>query len=269
MTRSTVTCPTATSPLAAAPTSTCTASYTITQADIDAGSVTNTATATDGSVTSNTDSVDGRPPPRARTSTWSRRATPTTYDAVGDVIDYTYVVTNTGNVTLDGPVTVDDDKVTVTCPAVATLDPGDHVTCTASHTITQADIDAGSVTNTATASADGIDSTDDIGTVNAAQGPDLELVKTATPATYDSVGDVITYTYVVTNTGNVTLTAPSRSTTTDDRDLPGDGDLARSVPTSPARRRTRSPRPTSTPDTSPTSRARRTGPDVRDRHASP
>ena len=81
-----------------------------------------------------------------------KSATPNSYDAVGDVIDYSYVVTNTGNVSLAGPVTVTDDKVTVTCPAVATLDPGDSVTCSASYSIAQSDIDAGSITNTATAS---------------------------------------------------------------------------------------------------------------------
>ena len=34
------------------------------------------------------------------------------------------------------------------------------------------------------------------------------LDKTATPSTYDEVGDVISYSYEVTNTGNVTLAGP-------------------------------------------------------------
>ena len=34
------------------------------------------------------------------------------------MITYTYMVTNTGNVTVLGPFTVTDDKVTVTCPPV-------------------------------------------------------------------------------------------------------------------------------------------------------
>ena len=66
---------------------------------------------------------------------------------------------------LRGPVTVADDKAAVTCPAVDTvgnnddlLDPGETLTCTATYTVTQADLDGGSVTNKATASADGTDS---------------------------------------------------------------------------------------------------------------
>ena len=95
----------------------------------------------------------------------------------------------------------------MTCPATASLAPAASITCTATYTITQADLDAGSVTNIATATADGVG---DLGaptraTVDRRAGPALTLVKTATPTTYDAVGDVITYSYVVTNSGNVTL----------------------------------------------------------------
>ncbi|MEZ5093181.1 hypothetical protein [Nocardioides sp.] len=67
----------------------------------------------------------------------------------GDTIDYEFLVTNAGNVTLDS-ITVDDPMVgTVDCP-VTTLAPGADTTCTASYTLTQADVDAGVVDNTAT-----------------------------------------------------------------------------------------------------------------------
>ena len=45
--------------------------------------------------------------------------------------------------------TVTDDKATVSLPGRRGLAPGRAITCTASYTITQADLDAGSVTNTA------------------------------------------------------------------------------------------------------------------------
>ena len=63
---------------------------------------------------------------------------------------YTYVVTNIGNVTLTDPVSVDDDLATVICPP-ALLAPGGSLSCTASYTVTQADVDGGAVINTATA----------------------------------------------------------------------------------------------------------------------
>ncbi len=128
---------------------------------------------------------------------------------MGDVVSYSYLVTNSGNTTLAGPFAVSDDKATdEACPATASLAPGDFITCTASYTITQADLDAGSVTNIASASNGTTTSPTDTETVTAVQSPALTIVKTATPTTYDSVGDVISYSYLVTNSGNMTLAGP-------------------------------------------------------------
>ena len=70
---------------------------------------------------------------------------------VGDTIDYTFDVTNTGAVTLNR-LAVDDPRTgPVSCP-VATLAPGASTTCTAQLTITQDEVDAGRVDNVATAS---------------------------------------------------------------------------------------------------------------------
>ncbi len=81
--------------------------------------------------------------------TIAKSASPTTYDAAGDQISYEYLVTNTGNVTLYN-ITVIDDKTTVTCPDTSIgLAPQAQITCSASYTITQADLAAGSVTNIA------------------------------------------------------------------------------------------------------------------------
>ncbi|MEZ5191680.1 MAG: hypothetical protein R2734_03625 [Nocardioides sp.] len=63
-----------------------------------------------------TDSTDTPIPAGPATGADKQAGTPTG-NAAGDTIDYTFVVTNTGNVTLD-PVTVDDPLVNpVTCPA--------------------------------------------------------------------------------------------------------------------------------------------------------
>src|SRR2546421_128667 len=126
--------------------------------------------------------------------------------------------------TLSGPFTVTDNKTTdESCPPTPTsLSPntgtlgspsaGSFVTCTSSYTITQADLDSGSVTNVASAhgffGTDAVNSPTDTKTVTANQSPALTIQKSASPATYSSVGAAISYSYKVINTGNVTLSGP-------------------------------------------------------------
>ena len=83
--------------------------------------------------------------------------------------------------------------------------------------MTQADIDAGSITNTATASGTpptgpAVTSAPSNATVTAVGLPGLALAKTADPTTVDSAGETVTYTYTVTNTGNATLTGVGTTT---------------------------------------------------------
>ncbi len=194
---------------------TCTAMYTIVQGDIDFGSITNIAQATgqgdgqDGDVTSNTDTVTVNAVQR-RTISLDKVGAPTTYSAVGDIISYDYTVTNTGNTTLTGPLSVTDDQImTVDCPVVTDFAPGDVVVCMATDTVTQEDIDNGSIINQATATIDGVSSNASTFTVTAVQDRSLNLDKTVTPTTYSEVGDVLSYTFRVTNTGNTTVTGIS------------------------------------------------------------
>ena len=141
-----------------------------------------------------------------------KTATPTTYSAVGNVISYSFLVTNSGNVTLSGPFTVNDDKATnESCPVTASLAPGASITCTASYTITQADLDAGSVTNVASVSNGTVTSPTDTETVTAVASPAIDITKSVALTTdadgsgAASPGDTLTYAFVVRNTGNVTL----------------------------------------------------------------
>jgi uncharacterized repeat protein (TIGR01451 family) len=189
---------------------TCTATYTITAGDVSAGSVTNTATASTDDVDSNDDSetVNIATPGISLTKTITSGDP---YSSVGDVLNYSLQVTNSGNVTLNGPFTVADDRATdESCPPTATLAPGASITCTASYTVTQADLDAGSVTNTATASGsfggNPVTSGPDSETATATQSPALNVTKSETSSGPYGVGDTITYDIDVLNTGNVTLT---------------------------------------------------------------
>src|SRR5262249_55729030 len=128
------------------------------QADLDAGSITNVATASGNGLTSNqaTATVTGT---QTRSISLTKTANPTTYSAVGQVITYTYVIRNTGNVTLAGPFTITDNKIgTITPCGSGPLAPGASTSCTAPYTITLADLTAGSVTNIATASGNGVTS---------------------------------------------------------------------------------------------------------------
>lgn len=83
---------------------------------------------------------------------WSlqKTAQPTTYTSVGQTITYTYVLRNGGGGNGTLTVLLDDQIGVVNCPT--NLVPVNAViTCTASYTITAADITNGSVTNVATA----------------------------------------------------------------------------------------------------------------------
>src|SRR5690606_27747096 len=69
----------------------------------------------------------------------------------GSTISYSFALENTGNVTLVGLVVTDPLlDAPATCAAVS-LSPGQTITCTGLRTLTQADIDAGVVNNSATA----------------------------------------------------------------------------------------------------------------------
>ena len=169
----------------------------------------NTAT-TDSDLTDPVEDTETVAADQSPALTLDKVADVTTYDEVGDVITYTYVATNIGNVTLAN-VTITDplpglSALSCTPSQPATLAPTESMTCTATYTITQSDLDNRiQVVNTATTDSDLTDPVDDTETVEADQSPALTLDKVADVTTYDEVGDVITYTYVATNTGNVTL----------------------------------------------------------------
>jgi len=200
-----ISCPATT--LAVGGSMTCNGTYAVTQADIDAGSVYNIATA---------DSTESEPDTGDNTEELPQDAKievvkSGTFGAgddnladVGELISYEFLVTNKGNVTLTG-ITVTDPKVSdISCPAT-TLAVGGSMTCNGTYAVTQADIDAGSVYNIATADSNESGPATGENTEPLPQNPALSIVKTATPTTYDEVGDVISYSYLVTNSGNITL----------------------------------------------------------------
>lgn len=164
--------------------------------------------------------------------------------SVADIITYTYTVSNTGNVTLYD-VGVDESSATFTgtgiLPAPSWMSGGADIDgdadaldlavgsgtiiFTATYALTQEDIDAGMVANQAVAegspevgdpvkddSDDDSPSEDEETVVEIPEAPAISIVKGSSlniafekPEDDVNAGDIITYTYVVTNTGNVTL----------------------------------------------------------------
>lgn len=188
---------------------TCSATYVVTQSDLDAGEITNIASASDGTITSPTDevSVTGVQSPSLALS---KTANSQTFTTLGQTVDYTYIITNTGNVTITAPFTVADDQIaSVVCAALPAggLVPSATLSCSGQDVITQSDLDAGSLTNTASASSGAVSSPSVAETITAVQSPQLSTVKTARQTSFAIAGEVVTYDYTVTNTGNVTLTS--------------------------------------------------------------
>ena len=162
----TVTCPSVTTignldgNLDANETLACTSSYAVTQADLDKGSLTSVTSASVNDTVSNqvTTTV-------ATVQTVSlsliKTATPPGYDHVGQVITYTYQIKNIGSANLGPAQFMISDSGLGAAPfncgaANTTLAPNATVSCSASYTITQADLNAATVSTNATASGSGI-----------------------------------------------------------------------------------------------------------------
>jgi uncharacterized repeat protein (TIGR01451 family) len=216
-------------PLAQGESFSCVATHIVTDADMATGKVDNTATATSTNAYlirySNLVTVPLTAAPAIQVSKALASAAPA---KAGDTIGYTITVKNTGNVTLNS-VTVTDANATLgACSVVtpATLAVGASFTCAATHVVTNADFAAGKVDNVAAASGTSVAGTSagasssstllansNLVTVPLVAAPALTVVKALNGAAPAKTGDVITYSIMVTNTGNVDLT---NVTVTDD-----------------------------------------------------
>jgi uncharacterized repeat protein (TIGR01451 family) len=164
----------------------------------------------------------------------TKTGAPTTFTQAGDTITYTYVVTNKSNRSLTG-VSVSDDLVDVSCPSKIIAYSG-QMTCTGTYVITEEDVENGEVVNQATvdatiaipkegccscgndyyyptASASFSVALEELAAIP--ETPAISLDKTGSPASFTGPEETITYSYTVTNTGNIPLSGPV--TVTDDK----------------------------------------------------
>jgi uncharacterized repeat protein (TIGR01451 family) len=209
-----------------------TALYLVTQADADRGSITASAevsgTAPSGSPVSGEDSVtiEGQANPAATLTTTSSVFSGMPV-SVGDSISYSFTVTNTGNITLE-EISVSDSLpgLSAIAPAsIAALAPGESAEFTAVYVVTQEDLDAGEIADTATASMQTTDACttcpsppqpSSTNVIAIPQAQVVQLAMGADPVADAHAGETITYTFAVMNTGNVTLAGVEVSS-----DLPG------------------------------------------------
>jgi uncharacterized repeat protein (TIGR01451 family) len=233
-----VSCDTGAASMAPGDSVTCRATYVVTQTDVDRGRIDNTAVAI-GSSPHGTDDVMSQPDgalvtiPSSPQLTLMKSVDPEIATDAGDTVTYTFAITNSGNVTVSN-VGVTELAFSgtgrplpmITCePAAASVLPGDTVNCRASYAVTQADVDAGTVDNTAVATGSSPTGTGDVmsedssAKVTIPAGPVLTLEKSVDPLVVHNAGDTVTYSFVVTNNGNVTLTDVS----VEDRDFSGLG----------------------------------------------
>ena len=186
--------------------------YAVTQEDIDSGEVENIASVTGnaGEEEVSDDATLVVPADQNPDIQIEITDNDVVITEAGQDIPYTITVTNTGNTTLTN-VTVVDTKTGLVVN-IGTLKPGETKTVETTYPVTQNDVDAGEVTNEASVTGESPNPGDDDPTDNDSvttpitPAPGISIVKSSDKSEIRDLGETVTYTLVVTNTGNVTLT---------------------------------------------------------------
>ncbi len=193
-----------------------TCSHTVTQAEMDAGgNLSNTVTA-DSTKSAPATSTKNIPISQSPAINVVKSSTTTSITAANQVVPYTFTLTNAGNVTLSG-ISVVDPK----CDAAPAYQSGDANSdsklqkaetwiYTCSHTVTQAEMDAGgNLNNTATANSTESAPATSTKNIPISQSPAINVVKSSTTTSITAANQVVPYTFTLTNAGNVTLSGIS------------------------------------------------------------
>jgi len=184
-----------------------TATYTVKESDLP-GPLTNTATAT--AKDSQDKDVTGQGTATVEltyTSSLEVTKVPSvTSAAIGETITYSYTVLNTGSTTLS-TLALNDNRLGDITLDKTTLAPGESAIGTATYTVKESDL-PGPLTNTATATAKDSQDKDVTGqataTVELTYTLSMEVTKYPS-AESAAIGETVTYTYTVRNTGSITI----------------------------------------------------------------
>jgi uncharacterized repeat protein (TIGR01451 family) len=190
---------------------TCTSSYTTVAADVG-GSIPYTATAT-GTPTAGAlapVAVKGTITFTAQpVLTIAATPNPASFSNAGQAIAYSFKLTNTGNVTINSLAVTGTKIGTVSCVASG-LAAGASTTCTSSYTTVAGDVGAPipySATANGTPAGGTLSPAVANGSIAFTALPALAIATTPNPTTFSKAGQVIAYSYKVTNTGNVTVSS--------------------------------------------------------------
>ena len=136
-------------------------------------------------------------------------------------VNYSYLVSNTGNVTINALNLADTNTTLPPVCVLTSLAPGTTTTCTATHDFTQDELDRinggtllcpneavtfkGLYNHVTATSTETTPATDEL-CIPVIPTPAMTVDKTSTSASLSAPG-LVTYNYLVSNTGNVTITA--------------------------------------------------------------
>jgi uncharacterized repeat protein (TIGR01451 family) len=151
----------------------------------------------------------------------TKSASPSSVSSAGDVITYTFTAQNTGNSPLSNVTVSDPSLGSLSCTPIGNLLAGasQPFVCTGNtYFVSQAEMDSngggdGDVDNTATVNGTSPNSTlvsnTDSESVTITTNTEITLTKSADRVNVSAAGEVITYSFSVQNTGNVTITGIS------------------------------------------------------------
>jgi uncharacterized repeat protein (TIGR01451 family) len=188
--------------------------HTVTQADLDAGVITNT-TSISGQYPNGTPLNNSANPitvyaisePKLFTTIYPVE---NSFRMPGDLINYTIEVTNTGNLTISNITLASIGELTISGTPADGLKPGEKAKWLGAYEVKTTDMDAGKVARTVEVA--GIDPQNQaVGAisnqtiVNGIQSPELSVTSTAAQTAFTEVGETISYSIVVKNSGNVSI----------------------------------------------------------------